>query len=103
MTRKQRAQHAMIICSKMDLLNEKLSRLEREKILETRADEIFRLEHTIEDVKKQIQHVEQDLKNVELAGTAPENELESHVKKAVSESLKKQTVHFGRVWQCFLL
>ncbi|MDY0095055.1 MAG: trypsin-like peptidase domain-containing protein [Candidatus Vecturithrix sp.] len=61
-----------------DLLNEKLSRLEQAKILETRADEIFRLEYAIEEVKKQIVHVEQDLKNLEHASTATENKMKSH-------------------------
>lgn len=63
---------------KWDLLNEKLSRIERAKILETRADEIFRLEHAIEDVKKQIQHVEQDLKNLEYGTMTTEDEVANH-------------------------
>lgn len=104
MTRKQRAQqHLAHLQQEWDLLNEKLSRLERAKILETRADEIFRLEHTIEDVKKQIQHVEQGLKDVELVGTAPENELESQVKKAIREfENNKQSIFvvYGNV-SCF--
>ena len=82
------------------LLNEKLSRLEQARILETRADEIFRLEHAIEDVKKQIEHVEQELKNLEQVSMAPENELEYHIKKAIrafKDDKKSIFVLYGNV------
>ena len=78
MNTKQRTQQKIAdLQQKWDLLNQKLSRLEKAKILETRTDEVFRLEHTIEEVKKQIQNVEQELKNLEHISTATEREMKS--------------------------
>lgn len=48
-----------------DLLNEKLSRLEHEKIRETRADEKFRLENTIAEIKTELRQVEEQLGELE--------------------------------------
>ena len=48
-----------------DLLTEKLSRLKRAKILETRSDEIFRLEQEIDTIEAERQQVEQELNDLE--------------------------------------
>jgi len=53
-----------------DLLSEKLSGLEQDKILETRSEERFRLEHKIKKIEAERQQIEQQLKELEsrLAG-----------------------------------
>ncbi len=63
----EQRRHARIaeLQKQWDLLNEKLSRLEHEKILETRSDEKFRLEHEITETKAQLQQVEEQLRKLE--------------------------------------
>lgn len=48
-----------------ELLSAKLSRLEREIILETRVDEKLRLEKQIEELTAEREHVEQRLNELE--------------------------------------
>ena len=48
-----------------DWLSEKLSRLEREKILETRVDEKLRIENSIAELTAEREHVEQRLNELE--------------------------------------
>jgi formylglycine-generating enzyme len=47
------------------ILNEKRSGLERQNILETRADEIFRLENIIEKINENCQTIEQEIDELE--------------------------------------
>lgn len=48
-----------------ELISQKLSRLEKDKILETRTDEKFRLEYQIAQIKTEREHIEQQLISLE--------------------------------------
>jgi sulfatase modifying factor 1 len=48
------------------LLNDKRARLERQKILETREEEKFRLEQLIDDIHKDCQKIEQEISELEI-------------------------------------
>jgi hypothetical protein len=50
---------------KWELLSQKLSGLEKERILETRPDEKFRLENLIAETRDERQHIEQQLVHIE--------------------------------------
>ncbi|MFX0196844.1 MAG: hypothetical protein ACFFCW_12020, partial [Candidatus Hodarchaeota archaeon] len=66
MRNEQRLRHQIAeLQQQWDLLGEKLSRLERDKILETRTEEKFRLEHMIAEIQAERQQVEQQLDDLE--------------------------------------
>ena len=48
-----------------ELVSQKLSRLEHDRILESNSEEKFRLEHRIAEVKAERQHIEQQLSDLE--------------------------------------
>lgn len=64
---------------KWELLNEKLKHLERQRILETRAEEIFRLQHLIDETRTQLEQIEAKLKSFEAKLKSPE--IDSKVKE----------------------
>ncbi|MFW9997054.1 MAG: SIR2 family protein [Candidatus Odinarchaeota archaeon] len=66
MRNEQRLRHQIAeLQQQWDLLGEKLSRLERDKILETRIEEKFRMEHMIAEIQAERQQVEQQLDDLE--------------------------------------
>jgi len=80
----QRLRHEITkLQQQWDLLNEKLSGLEQDKILETRSEERFRLEHRIKKIEAERQRIEQQLHKLETqlaTGTIPVIEDESFAK-----------------------
>ncbi len=74
-----------------ELLLEKLSRLKQEKILETKTEEIFRLENKIHAATTELQQIEQLLFNLENQ-LSPEKDIASLEKKITEISAEHQQV-----------
>ncbi len=92
MAKKQRL-HKKIVTSEKEweLLHEKLSRFQREKILGTKTDEIFSLENKISTATAELHQIEQDLDNLE-DQLIQEKDIASLEKKITEISAEHQQV-----------
>jgi formylglycine-generating enzyme required for sulfatase activity len=88
------------LVNKWDLLTEKLSRLERERILATDPGVKFRLEKEIDDIKTERHQVEEELNKVEAElhrdiSTTPTETKERQETAVVEESARKKQQEAG--------